>query len=525
MKLFKSLLLGSAAGLVAVSGASAADLGVKKPAPVEYVKVCSVHGAGFFYIPGSDVCIQFSGRVRAEYAFRQALVRGEDASGFRANGRLNVDVRQTTEYGLLRAFIRFDHYANSGTSTYAAPVAGAAGGGAAAVNPLLDKAFIQWYTGTAGFFTAGRTASFFDFYANTHQIEGNVGSDAPNVELFAYTFTFGGGFSATLAVENAYARRSAAIGAGMAVGLPAGTYHPVGGLIATDLTGAAGNALAYGGQRMPDVVANLRVDQSWGSAQLSAAVHQMFLSNWAAPTVVTAIAPNGNVATAVVAGAPAVAGTPIQSYANTTYGWAVQGGVKINLPMLAAGDNLFIQAAYGDGAVSYVMGGVLAGANNGRNMVAQTDGYVDVFGNVKKSQSWSVLAAFQHYFTPSLYGAIMAGYGQVEYSGLGANRVVNVPAATLAAAPALGVWQGARTGFNDWSALHVSGRIAWFPVRNFEIGLGVGWTRIDPNGSVLTTVVDPAGAQGGPGAAGGAVVKRVNHEDTFTVRLRFERNF
>ena len=65
MKLFKSLLLGSAAGLVAISGASAADLGVKKPAPVEYVKVCSAHGAGFFYVPGSDVCMQLSGRVRA----------------------------------------------------------------------------------------------------------------------------------------------------------------------------------------------------------------------------------------------------------------------------------------------------------------------------------------------------------------------------------------------------------------------------------------------------------------------------
>ena len=53
MKMVKSLLLGSAAGLVAVAGAQAADLPVKAK-PVEYVKICSIYGAGFFYIPGTD---------------------------------------------------------------------------------------------------------------------------------------------------------------------------------------------------------------------------------------------------------------------------------------------------------------------------------------------------------------------------------------------------------------------------------------------------------------------------------------
>ncbi|MEA3027772.1 MAG: hypothetical protein QOF91_3057, partial [Alphaproteobacteria bacterium] len=45
MKMVKSLLLVSAAGIVAVSGAQAADLPVKAK-PVEYVKVCSLYGAG-----------------------------------------------------------------------------------------------------------------------------------------------------------------------------------------------------------------------------------------------------------------------------------------------------------------------------------------------------------------------------------------------------------------------------------------------------------------------------------------------
>src|SRR6266850_752410 len=56
----RTLILGSAAGLMALSGAQAADLPVKAKA-VEYVRICSLYGAGFFYIPGTDTCIKFGG--------------------------------------------------------------------------------------------------------------------------------------------------------------------------------------------------------------------------------------------------------------------------------------------------------------------------------------------------------------------------------------------------------------------------------------------------------------------------------
>ena len=72
MKLAKSLLLGTAATLVATAGAYAADLPSKKAAPVNYVKVCDAYGAGFFYIPGTDTCIKIGGRVRADYSFSQS---------------------------------------------------------------------------------------------------------------------------------------------------------------------------------------------------------------------------------------------------------------------------------------------------------------------------------------------------------------------------------------------------------------------------------------------------------------------
>src|SRR5580658_7160698 len=67
MTLIKSLLLGSAAGIVAVATAQAADLPTKKAAPVEYVRVCNVGGITGWTLPGSDTCVKFSGFMTAHF--------------------------------------------------------------------------------------------------------------------------------------------------------------------------------------------------------------------------------------------------------------------------------------------------------------------------------------------------------------------------------------------------------------------------------------------------------------------------
>src|SRR5207302_3895037 len=118
MKMMKSLLLGSAASLVAVAGAQAADLPVKAKA-IEYVKVCTLYGAGFYYIPGTDTCIKIGGFMRTEWlhnaggSFAPYTV-GTDALQTRAQNPLRnrsrvimtFDVRSQTEYGTLRAYAR-----------------------------------------------------------------------------------------------------------------------------------------------------------------------------------------------------------------------------------------------------------------------------------------------------------------------------------------------------------------------------------------------------------------------------------
>ena len=137
MKLVKSLLLGSAAGLIAVGGAQAADLPVKAKA-VEYVKVCSLYGAGFYYIPGTDTCIKLGGYLRAETVLfggghYNAQYNGPSAAdnrltnhySARSRADFNIDTRTATEYGVVRTYFEA---VNTWTSGSYAGTGSAAGG-------------------------------------------------------------------------------------------------------------------------------------------------------------------------------------------------------------------------------------------------------------------------------------------------------------------------------------------------------------------------------------------------------------
>ena len=84
MKMVKSLVLGSTAALFAVGGAQAADLPVKAKT-VEYVRICSLYGAGFFYIPGTDTCIKIGAFVKLQTAYN-ANMAGPFMMGVAANG-------------------------------------------------------------------------------------------------------------------------------------------------------------------------------------------------------------------------------------------------------------------------------------------------------------------------------------------------------------------------------------------------------------------------------------------------------
>src|SRR5437016_14625779 len=122
MKMVMSLVFGSAASLLALGGTQEADLPVKAKA-VEYVRICSLYGAGFWYIPGTDTCIKLGGYLRVDTTFNGSIYdqpawsgglgqrnRFFDNFASRSRMALTVDTRTATEYGVLPTFAQADSH-------------------------------------------------------------------------------------------------------------------------------------------------------------------------------------------------------------------------------------------------------------------------------------------------------------------------------------------------------------------------------------------------------------------------------
>ncbi|UXN02661.1 porin [Bartonella sp. HY406] len=194
----KSLLLGSAAALVAVSGAKAADAVVAvvaDPEPVEYVRVCDTYGAGYYYIPGTETCMRISGYVRADikggdnvYA-RQRGGIDRDTYAWRTRATLRFHTASETELGTLRTFVELRsqwqggaEYANAKDQTQ------------------LRFAYIE-----LGGLRVGMDESIFNHW--TGYFGKVINDDVLNplaysrTNVISYTFNAGNGFSAILGVE------------------------------------------------------------------------------------------------------------------------------------------------------------------------------------------------------------------------------------------------------------------------------------------------------------------------------------
>ena len=220
---FKSMILGSAAALVAVSGAQAADLPVAEP--VDYVRICDHDGWGTgMQIPGTETCIKIGGYVRVDFDYNApwvATARSEDHIGFSGKALLKFDTMMDTEYGILRSYIEFS----------------ATGGNAMEVG----KAYIQ-----AGGFTLGHVGSFFSNNAGAGIFDG-PGASGGTGPLIAYTYAGGNGMTASLSLEDRDKREKE----------------------------LAASGFTYGGKTAPDVVAAVGVSQGWGSLKATGVVKQL----------------------------------------------------------------------------------------------------------------------------------------------------------------------------------------------------------------------------------------------------------
>jgi len=436
MNIVKSLLLSSAAGFLAVAGAQAADLPARKAAPVEYVKVCSAYGAGFWFIPGTDTCIRVGGYVRAEYqytpghdiysttglaanGFRTQVAGDQDTWGMEIRGRIDVDGRTQTAWGTAQTVIQL-RGANvdgiRGIGATATNGTGYAPSGSVATAVTMERAYVRF----AGFTFGVSSENFVTFPSFVYH--SNISAGFPNgIKQIAYTGTFGGGWSATVALES----KGDFTGSNTVAN---GTY------VTTPTEGIV-------------LVGNVRVDQSWGFAQLSAAVTQN--SYAAAGTAAAASTPANNL---------------LSGSADKT-AWAVGFGAKINLPMLAAGDAFYFSAAYSEGLNGLVgcsvindcsdssskrnAGGVLYQIKN----VVLTS-FVGGVNNYGQTRAWNVVGLIQHFWSPQWRSNLEVGYNEI-YS----------PAAAASA----GVQPG------NASIWGVVGNLIWSPVQRLDIGVELAY--------------------------------------------------
>ena len=191
----KSLLLGSAAALAAVSGAHAADAIVAaEPEPMEYVRVCDAFGTGYFYIPGTETCLKVGGYVRFDAQYGNAYSMDSDGTYTNTRAHVSLDTASDTEWGALktRTVLRFDYNPRNASSL--------GGGYPDATRTRLNAAYITW-----GGFLVGLSDSQ---YVNFIGYEGNVINDdvvsyGPyELNQASYIFDAGNGFKAVISLED-----------------------------------------------------------------------------------------------------------------------------------------------------------------------------------------------------------------------------------------------------------------------------------------------------------------------------------
>src|ERR1051326_807270 len=491
MKVLNKLLLGAAAGLVAVTAGQAAELPVKAK-PVQYVKICSLYGAGFYYMPGTDMCLKIGGWVRAEVTWG---INGNSSTGIftatdynnrytnnfwtRERGYITADAREQTAYGVARGYIAVGISSQNN------------GNEAPSGNSSSDRPYVQ-----GAVLTAGRAVSFFAFSPAAARLyrPGTLpqeDSGDGGIWIWAYTAQLGGGVSATISAEER--RTSQIINAG-----PTAIAAP--GVPGVIPNGAGGNG--YGGWQSPDVIGNLRVDQAWGSAQVMAAAH-MVNPGYYGPS-------------------------PTTGHPGDQWGWVVGGGIKINTAFVSPGDYFVAEVNYTQGATKYLWNAssdagenVLVGGSQGFGVGADC-----VYGgtiaagtatNCQLSTAGEVNAAYEHHWTPQWHQSFVGAYLAHPFNS----------AANAMLCSAIGGGNGAGTGSAavapagrnmDWSFWGVGSSLQWDVTKSFYVGVEAIYQQLVSGqtfNGLSTAVLQPVNS--GCPAVGCTVANESNW--TFTVRM------
>jgi hypothetical protein len=548
MKLIKSLILGSAAGLIAMSGAQAADLPVKAKA-VEYVKICSLYGAGFYYIPGTDTCIKLGGYLRVDMAANANAVftsnysattnqpggfgnRFTNAFDWRSREDLNIDTRTATEYGVVRTFFDAtftwtdDNYTastnqglGSAYSQLGASAAGTANGlvnagnattGGVATGALgVYYAFIQFAGFTIGKAISPFSAPWTNYPGNIYDALVGGGGTVTGVNQFVYTAQFGNGVSGSIGVQDPTQYYQAGV-------LNFGVYGTAVGTLGTGFSD-------YAGTVAPDIVANINVTQAWGLFQLSVAAHDNNPAYYCNSSNGTAGGPTTN-ATSGVCGAAGP--NTISGHPDDKWGFAVQGAISLsNLPT-GAGDSINASGVYTNGATRYniqdlgasagawtTYGGTnVAGALGKIGVGIAPDSVFNFAGQQQLISTWGMRGAFNHNWNPYWVTSVFGAYAAISY---GSNVAGSGSAADVFCASVLKANAGVTTCNPNYSVSQLGTKTTWTPVKNLAFSAEYVYSHLAQNN---IGVVTAAGSYG----TGSYVLA---NQDTHQFFLRAQRNW
>ena len=468
----KYVLLAGVATVVTLATAQAADLPAKAK-PIQYVKICSLYGPGFYYIPGTDICIKIGGYLRAEADYNAAGTLTPAVGPGSANNRDNIndresnslvqrsrflwtfDTRQQTDYGLVRSYARTGIQWSSGDNVNS-------GSNAVA---YIDRAFLQF-----GGLTAGRAVSFFDVYSfSLHSYQTNIiGSDSggTGINLFAYTADLGNGFSATGSAEEHTSRSKPVVNTiGTSGFLNLNNVNNIG----------TGTSTSQAGQTVPNFVGDIRLDQPWGAAQASIALAKVSAAYYSTSTA----AAGGGSPLAIGAGAGGLVGL---GHPDDKLGYAATIGTVLNLPS-GRGDTLGIQAVYAKGASAYAGQGqstfnVVKGDTIGMGFVTDAV-YGGIGSDLELTTAWSVTAGVEHYWNPGWRTSLYGGYENISYNH---NATAEICAGLAPGGAGAFTNAGGFSPANcspDFSFWQIGSRTVWTPVSGLELGLDVLYNHIN----------------------------------------------
>jgi hypothetical protein len=501
MKMIKSLILGSAAGLIAVGGAQAADLPLKAKA-VEYVRICSLYGAGFYYIPGTDTCIQLGGYLRVDVLANTnsddtgntngaggAKNRFTNGYTWRSREDLHIDTRTATEYGVVRTYwdATFSWTtgsyagAGNGSTAYAsAPFDGVAGSDVIGVY----YAFIQFAGFTMGKAISQFSAPWTNYPGNNFDGLVGGGGTVTGVNQFTYTADFGNGVSGTISAQDSVA------------------YYQAG--VNNISAGGAFGTSDYAGTTTPDFVGVIKVDQAWGLAQLSVAAHDNNAAYYGA--------------------------TELTGHPDDKWGFAVQGALSIKNIPTGVGDVINVQGVYTDGATRYniqdlasqassntIYGGTNRfGAYQSVGFGTAPDTVFAAGGEQQLVQTWGMRGGYTHNWNPYWNTSIYGAYAQVHYNDESKSLICGVG----------GVGGSFRitnaligTCDPDYNIAQLGTITRWTPVKNLTFSADFTYTHLDQKmeGTILPVANNGIGKP--------SAVYELRDQDTVLLLLRAQRNW